>query len=150
MENERNLDYHIYKTISFFTPTSYLCLKHFLMGIKLNSFALIFYRIFLEHSWPWTSMLGGNHTMEFDEQGDIVGKELSLCHRDSLISLFLNPSLLSREVSYVELKCLFYFFGGDLILLVPYTSIYLSSHAFLEDPLLNNVFLIKGPMDISL
>ncbi|KAI5667637.1 hypothetical protein M9H77_17490 [Catharanthus roseus] len=47
MENEKNLDCHIYKTMSFFTPTSYLCLKHFLMETKLNSFALTFDRILL-------------------------------------------------------------------------------------------------------
>ncbi|KAI5653105.1 hypothetical protein M9H77_30292 [Catharanthus roseus] len=104
MENEKNLDYNIYKTISLFTPTCYLCLKHFLMETKLNSFALIFYRIFLEHPGTWTSMLGKNHTMQFEEQEEIVGKELSLCHEDSLISPFLNPYLLSHEVSYVELK----------------------------------------------
>ncbi|KAI5682273.1 hypothetical protein M9H77_03501 [Catharanthus roseus] len=56
MENNRNLDHHIYKKISFFTP--YLCLDYFLMETKFNSFALIFYRISLEHSCTWTSMLG--------------------------------------------------------------------------------------------
>ncbi|KAI5666863.1 hypothetical protein M9H77_16716 [Catharanthus roseus] len=68
MENERNLDYHIYKTLSFFTPTSYLCLKHFLMETKLNYFAFIFYMISLEYPCTWTSMFERNHTMEFEEQ----------------------------------------------------------------------------------
>ncbi|KAI5681208.1 hypothetical protein M9H77_02435 [Catharanthus roseus] len=71
------------------------------METTLNSFALIFYKICLEHPCTWTSMLGRNHTMEFDEQGEIIGKELLLSHEDSLIS---NPSLLSHEVSYMELK----------------------------------------------
>ncbi|KAI5672710.1 hypothetical protein M9H77_13074 [Catharanthus roseus] len=34
-------------------------------------------------------MLGRNHTMEFEEQGEIVGKELSLYHEDSLNSCAL-------------------------------------------------------------
>ncbi|KAI5653367.1 hypothetical protein M9H77_30554 [Catharanthus roseus] len=80
MENEGSLDYKIYKTISFFTPTSYLCFDHFLKETKLNSFALIFYRISLEHPCTWTSMLGRNHTMEFEEKEEMVGKEPSLCH----------------------------------------------------------------------
>ncbi|KAI5666561.1 hypothetical protein M9H77_16414 [Catharanthus roseus] len=72
------------------------------METKLNSSALMFDRISLEHPYTCTSMLGKNHTMEFEEQGELVGKELSLCHEDSLISHFLNPSLLSHEVSYVK------------------------------------------------
>ncbi|KAI5681772.1 hypothetical protein M9H77_03000 [Catharanthus roseus] len=59
--------------------------------------------ISLKHTCTSISMLGRNHTMEFEGQGEIVGKELSLCHEDSF-SPFLKPSLLSHEVSYVELR----------------------------------------------
>lgn len=98
-------------------------------------------------------MLGRNHTIEFEEQGEIVGKELSLCQEDSLISPFLKPSLLSHKVSYVELKLFLasyishlsiigdacsIFFGGSLFLVDPYASTCLSSHAFLEDLSLNS------------
>ncbi|KAI5676962.1 hypothetical protein M9H77_07912 [Catharanthus roseus] len=50
--------------------------------------------ISVEDPCTWTSMLGRNHTMEFEEQGEIVGKELSLFHEDSLLTPFLNTSLL--------------------------------------------------------
>ncbi|KAI5681785.1 hypothetical protein M9H77_03013 [Catharanthus roseus] len=110
--------------------------------------------ISLEHPCTWTSMLGKNHTMEFEkEQGEFVGKELSLCHEDSLISPFLNPSFLSHKVYYVKLRlflasyishlsiigdaCSISFAGG-LFLVVPYASTCLSSHAFLEELLLNS------------
>ncbi|KAI5681856.1 hypothetical protein M9H77_03084 [Catharanthus roseus] len=42
--------------------------------------------------------------MVFEEQREIIGKELSLCHEDSSLSPFLNPSLLSHEVAYEDLK----------------------------------------------
>ncbi|KAI5666888.1 hypothetical protein M9H77_16741 [Catharanthus roseus] len=63
-------------------------------------------RISLEHPCTWTSILGRNHTMEVQEQGENVGKEPSLCHEDSSLSPFVNPSLLSDEVSFEELKLL--------------------------------------------
>ncbi|KAI5676533.1 hypothetical protein M9H77_07483 [Catharanthus roseus] len=72
MENERNLDYHIYKAISFFTLTYYLRFDHFLKGTKFNPFTLFFYRISHGHPCTWTLMLGRNHTMDFEELGEIV------------------------------------------------------------------------------
>ncbi|KAI5654066.1 hypothetical protein M9H77_31253 [Catharanthus roseus] len=143
IENEMNLDYHIYKIIRSFTPTSYLSFDHFLKGTKLNSFALIFYRISLEHPCTWTSMLGRNHTMEFEEQEEIVGKELSLCHEDSLISPFLNSSFLYHEVIIGDTCSIS--FGGDLFLVVPNVYKCLSYHASLEDPLLNSGSMLNPP-----
>ncbi|KAI5666842.1 hypothetical protein M9H77_16695 [Catharanthus roseus] len=51
--------------------------------------------ISLEHPCTCTSILGRNHTMEVEEQGEIVGKDP-----------FVNPSLLSDEVSFEKLKLL--------------------------------------------
>ncbi|KAI5676755.1 hypothetical protein M9H77_07705 [Catharanthus roseus] len=47
MENEGSLDYKIDKTISFFTPISYLCFEHFLKETKWYPFALNFDRVLL-------------------------------------------------------------------------------------------------------
>ncbi|KAI5676979.1 hypothetical protein M9H77_07929 [Catharanthus roseus] len=65
-------------------------------------------KISLENPCTGTLMLERNHTMEFEEQGENVGKELSLCHEDSLISPFLNPSfyLIKLETLYKISKTL--------------------------------------------
>ncbi|KAI5667363.1 hypothetical protein M9H77_17216 [Catharanthus roseus] len=63
-EKEKEID-----TISFFTPT-YLCFEHLFIKTKLNSLALIFYRISLEHPCSLTSKLGKNHTIKSEDQGE--------------------------------------------------------------------------------
>ncbi|KAI5666887.1 hypothetical protein M9H77_16740 [Catharanthus roseus] len=123
MENKRSLDYNNYKKISFFTAISYLFFDHFLKT-KLHSLIL-----------------------------DRISLELILFNKNSSIISFLKPSLLSHEVSYVDLKlflesyishvsiigdvCTIYF-GSGLFLVVPCTSECLPSHASFEDSLLNN------------
>ncbi|KAI5680969.1 hypothetical protein M9H77_02196 [Catharanthus roseus] len=42
LENKGSLDYNIYKTISFFHPTSYICFDHFLQETKFYYFTLNF------------------------------------------------------------------------------------------------------------
>ncbi|KAI5683010.1 hypothetical protein M9H77_04238 [Catharanthus roseus] len=61
-------------------------------------------KISLEYSCTLTLMFGRNHTTEFKEKEKIFGKELSLCHEDSSISPFLNPSILSHKGAYDDLK----------------------------------------------
>ncbi|KAI5676277.1 hypothetical protein M9H77_07227 [Catharanthus roseus] len=115
-------------------------------GTKWNSLALIFLSDF--SSTSWTSMLGRNHTMKNQEQGEVVGKELIQNLENSSMSPFLNPSVLSHELSYEELKLVFasyishvsiarnacsISFGRGLFLVVPYVSKCLSSHTSLED-----------------
>ncbi|KAI5666844.1 hypothetical protein M9H77_16697 [Catharanthus roseus] len=145
MENKRSPDYNNCKKISFFTTTSYLCFDHFL---KTKLYSLILDRISIE-----VSRLGNNHTMGLEDQEESVGKELILCNKNSSIIPFLKASLLSHEVSYVDLKLFLecyishvriigdacaISFGSGLFLVVPCTSECLYSHASFQDSLLNN------------
>ncbi|KAI5676279.1 hypothetical protein M9H77_07229 [Catharanthus roseus] len=113
MENERSLNYKIYKTISLFTPTSYIS---------------------LEHPYTWTSKIGRNHTMKSEVQGDIVGKELFQFHENSSMSPFLNPSLLIHEVSYEELKLLLASYVSHMSIIEDVCSISIGGHLFLVVP----------------
>ncbi|KAI5668326.1 hypothetical protein M9H77_18179 [Catharanthus roseus] len=84
--------------------------------------------------------------------GKIIEKELGAILEELPINLSLQPSLMCYEISLVEIELFSesYFshvsvYGnlcaisyGGLFLFVPYASIYLSSHAFIEDSLLHS------------
>ncbi|KAI5667745.1 hypothetical protein M9H77_17598 [Catharanthus roseus] len=97
-----------------------------------------------------------SYVLGIEEKRRNMEKELDNFLKDLSISLFLNLSLMCYEVSLVELE--FFFesylshvsvygdlcaisFGGDLFLVVSYTSTCLSSHAFLENSLLHSGFM---------
>ncbi|KAI5664039.1 hypothetical protein M9H77_23362 [Catharanthus roseus] len=110
MEIEGKMDYYSHEIISFPPPPSYSCFGHFRKVAKFRSCVFDLDRHSLQRAFTITSMNGRKQTIEFEGQGESVGRKLFLCYGDSYMSFSSNPFLFYLVFSFKELKL---FLDGD-------------------------------------